>query len=533
MRTNRMLAAVVLVCSCVAASGLARLSAAADEPLKEAGLQALLELKIDDEVIIARIKKSGLAFAGDEAVLKRLAEAGASPEVLGAVREAGEKKPAAGGVAAITYADVLKLLQLEIPEDQILKRLAKSPTVFTLSTGQIDELKGAGATEKLLTAMQTARNVSAQTAELITNFAIVLDCSGSMKEKTTESETKMEAAKRVVADLIQKIPEGLNVTFVIYGHEVFGGADDPRNCEAVKVARPLSPLDASGKSELSSLVAGLKPTGATPIALSLKVAGEELAKDKDAFCGIVLITDGLESCKGDPAAEAAALLAKLKLSFGVNVVGYGVKADEDAPLKAIADAGKGKYYSADDAAALADSISAIAKELKANAKPAEVVDVTRRALRILQPKIELPEMESISLVPEDEADSYAYTKVGSVTKYGEYLNVPSSSKKYAVVWQPKEGVRVFLKRSFSIPERRVVDIQPETILGMIQVNGTGKAKDIYVVKAGERGAVVTKIQTAKKYGDIMVVPAGKYDIYVDRSRIEEDLEVEAGKLQRL
>ncbi len=171
----------------VAASGLARLSAAADEPSKEAGLQALLELKIDDEVIIARIKKSGLAFAGDEAVFKRLAEAGASPEVLGAVREAGEKKPAAGGVAAITYADVLKLLQLEIPEDQILNRLAKSPTLFTLSTGQIEELKWAGATEKLLTAMQTARNVSPQTAELITNFAIVLDCSGSMNAWSVQS----------------------------------------------------------------------------------------------------------------------------------------------------------------------------------------------------------------------------------------------------------------------------------------------------------------------------------------------------------
>ncbi len=532
MRTCQVFSALVLVTLFVALNSMARLSAAEDQQLKEEGLRALLELKIDDEVIIGRIKKSGLAFAGDEAALKRLTEAGASPVVIAAVREASAKKPAASG-AAITYANVLKLLQLEIPEEQILKRLAKSPTVFTLGKEQLADLRAAGASEKLLAALQAARDIPPQAAELITNFALVLDCSGSMRDKVKEGETKMEAAKRVVADLIQKIPEGLNVTFVIYGHEVFAPADDPRNCQAVKVARPLSPLDVSGKSELSRLVAGLEPTGATPIALSLKVAGEELAKDKEAFCGIVLITDGLESCKGDPVAEAAALLAKLKLSFGVNVVGFGVKADEDAPLKAIADAGKGKYYDADDAAALAASISAIAKELKANAKTAEVVDVTRRALRILQPKIELPVMESISLVPEDEADSAVYTMVGSVTKYGEYLNVPSSSKKYAVAWQPKEGVRVFLKRSFSIPERRVVDIQPETILGMIQVNGTGKAKDIYVVKAGDRGAFVTRIQTAKKYGDIMVVPAGKYDIYVDGNRIEEDLEVVAGKLQRL
>ena len=399
MRTSRVFSAVVLVTLFIAVNSLARLSAAADQPLKEEGLQSLLELKIDDEVIIARIKKSGVAFAGDEAALKRLAEAGASPAILAAVREAGTKKPAAVGAAAITYADVLKLLQLEIPEDQILKRLAKSPTVFTLGKEQIAELKGAGASEKLLTALQTARNISTQTAELITNFAIVLDCSGSMKETTKEGETKMEAAKRVVADLIQKIPEGLNVTFVIYGHEVFAPADNPRNCQAVKVARPLIPLDASGKSELSRLVAGLKPTGATPIALSLKVAGEELAKDKDAFCGIVLITDGLESCMGDPAAEAAALLANLKLSFGVNVVGFGVKPEEDAALQAIADAGKGKYYGADDADALADSISTIAKELAVKAKPAEKKVTMRRAIIVHKPEIEeFPALGEIRLI---------------------------------------------------------------------------------------------------------------------------------------
>ena len=77
MRTSRVLPAVVLACLFVAASSLARFSAAADQQLKEEGLQALLELKIDDEVIIGRIKKSGLAFAGDEAALQRLAEAGA------------------------------------------------------------------------------------------------------------------------------------------------------------------------------------------------------------------------------------------------------------------------------------------------------------------------------------------------------------------------------------------------------------------------------------------------------------------------
>ncbi|MGI8980792.1 MAG: vWA domain-containing protein [Pirellulaceae bacterium] len=528
MRTCRILPAVLLVCLLVAASTLVRLSAAAEEPLKEAGLQALLELKIDDEVIIARIKKSGLAFAGEEAALQRLAEAGASPAVLGAIREAGAKKSAGGGAAAITYSDVLKLLQLEIPEEQILKRLAKSPTVFTLSKEKIAELKAAGASEKLLTALQTAREISPQAAELITNFALVLDCSGSMKEKTKEGETKMEAAKRVVADLIQKIPEGLNVTFVIYGHEVFGGAEDPRNCQAVKVARPLSPLDAAGKSDLSRLVAGLKPTGATPIALSLKVAGEELAKDKDAFCGIVLITDGLESCKGDPAAEAAALLANLKLSFGVNVVGFGVKPEEDAALKAIADAGKGKYYGADDAAALADALGKLSDDLDKAAKPPKKDVSNRRAIKVLKPDVEFPPYVEIRVLSR----GLGSTSVVAKGKYGDEIRIPSATEKYEILWVPKTGEPVAMLKDFTLAERKVIEIKPEEHLGMIKVNGKGTPKK--GISVYQRGLGSTRrLAECKKFGEIMVVPAEKVNVSVDDEDIEEGLQVEAGTLHEL
>jgi Mg-chelatase subunit ChlD len=446
-------------------------------------------------------------------------------------QDAATTLPAGSALNAVTYEQVLQMLSLGIDEEAILKRLARSPTVFTLDARQVEALKQAGASDKLLTAMAGQRAGGAQSGD-VTDLAIILDCSGSMKELTTGREAKMAVAKRVVADLVQKIPEGLNVTLVIYGHEVYGGAEDPRNCQAVKVARPLAPLDASGKLELAQMIARLQPTGATPIALSLKTAGQELAKNK-SLCGLVLITDGLETCHGDPAAEAAMLVANLKVTFGVNVVGFGVKPEENVALKAIADAGKGKYYAAQDAKALTDSISAIAQEIQAKAKPAEVVDTSRRAIRVLKPQVELPEMRDIYMVPEAEAEHAVRTKIGSINKYDDYLRVPSATNKYAVIWEPREGIGVFLLRDFSIPERRVVDVRPESILGLIQVSGMGKVDEIYVVRAGERSAVVRKIQNAKKYDQIMVVPAGKYDVYVDRSRIEEDLDVEPGKLHRL
>ena len=504
------------------------------KPVGEPDLVSLLSLGLDDETIIARVKKTGLAFEVSDALLQKLKAAGASEAVVKAVTDAAKAKPEAANENAVTYEQVLQMLKLGIDEDGIMKRLSKSPTLFTLDARQAETLKNVGATEKLLAAMAGQRSALSQAGD-ITDLAIILDCSGSMKELTTGRETKMAVAKRVVTGLVQKIPEGLNVTFVIYGHEVFGGADDPRNCQAVKVARPLSPLDASGKLELSQMIDRLQPTGATPIAFSLRTAGEELAKNK-ALCGLVLITDGLETCKGDPAAEAAALVANLKISFGVNVVGFGVKPEENSALKSIADAGKGKYYPATDTKALSDSILAIAQEIQAKAKPPESVSSDRRAVKVVQPTIELVPMKEILLteagVPKNAVYNYVKAKV---EKYGEEIRIPSGTAKYELWWVPKEGHVLRLATDLIFPERKVVPIKPEEYLGMIRVKGTGAVKQVLVVPAGTpqnaRGNYTT--QEAKKYGDVMIVPMGKYDIYVNENLIEEGLEVAAGKLYEL
>ncbi|HKQ49440.1 MAG TPA: VWA domain-containing protein [Phycisphaerae bacterium] len=440
----------------------------------------------------------------------------------------GQTAPEAG--QDITFDDLLKLVSLGIDEDTILKRLQKSPTILTPSAEQVAELKKAGASEKLIAAMQGMRPLSPQAAEMITDFAIVLDCSGSMKEKTPEGGTKMETAKRVLTDLVQKMPEGLNMTFVIYGNEVFGRADDPRNCTAVKVARAISPLDSAGKSQLSSLIAGLRPTGATPIALSLKTAGKELAK-KNAFSGLILITDGLETCGGDPAAEAAALAAN-KCSFGVHVVGFGTKPAENKTLKEIADAGNGKYYNADSARELADALGGIRKELEVAAKPAEKKVTLRRAIIVHKPPIkEFPALGEIQIV------SYGLGSV-SVAGTGGYekeIRVPSATVKYDIMWAPKdkEMLPVPMLRGQVFAERKLVEIRPEDHLGMILIRGEGQPKGGIVISRPSNLGSVERATQCKKFGQVMVVPAGKWNIYIDDDTIEEGFEVEPGKLHEL
>jgi hypothetical protein len=505
------------------------------KPLGEADLTSMLGLGLDDETIIARIKKGGLAFELSDAALQKLKSAGATAAVVTALQEAAQAKstPAASAAGAVTYDQVLQLLALGIDEEGILKRLAKSPTVFTLDAAQTEALKKAGATPKVLAAMAGVR--AAPAGGDVTDLALILDCSGSMSQATPGGETRMDAAKRVVVDLVHKIPNGINVALVIYGHEVYGGAEDPRNCQAVKVARPLAKLDDAGKSDLAAFIGRLKPTGATPIALSLRTAGEELAKS-GGLCGVVLVTDGIESCKGDPAAEAAALAAKLKLTFGVNVVSFGLKPEEDAAIAKIAEAGKGKFYSADNSKELTDSLGAIAKEIQAAAKPPETEGVGRRAVKVVQPAIELLPMKEILLteagVPKNSVRNYVKAKT---EKYGEEIRVPSGEAKYELWWVPKEGHQLRMVTDLTFPERKVVSFKPEDHLGLIRVKGTGAVKQVLAVPAGtpQNSRNNYTVQETTKYGELMIVTAGKYDIYVDENLIEEGLTVAAGKLYEL
>src|SRR5690242_20019781 len=135
-------------------------------PLSEQDLTKLIELELGEQAIVAKLQKDGVSFKVDDAAAARLKKAGASDAVINAARKAGEAKPALAGGKPVTYADVLKLLQLGIDEGEILKRLEKSPTLFTLGADQADELKKAGASDKLLAALSGTRSAAPQSGDI-------------------------------------------------------------------------------------------------------------------------------------------------------------------------------------------------------------------------------------------------------------------------------------------------------------------------------------------------------------------------------
>jgi Mg-chelatase subunit ChlD len=442
---------------------------------------------------------------------------------------------------ATTYQDVLQLLKSGLQEDALLDRLKQSPTLFTLDAAQVDELRQAGASDRVLRTLASGHLRSDTTGD-ITNLAVILDCSGSMQAKTPDGKTKMEVAKHVVTRLLQSIPDGLRLTFVIYGH------NRQEACRAVQVVRPLGVLDATSKAELAQFIADLRPVGATPIALALRTAGQELAK-ADAGCGIVLFSDGKETCQGNPSADAAALARTLDLTFGLNVVGFDVTARERDALQEIARAGQGKYLDAQSSQELMARLDTIQQEIKQAAKPAVVVKVKRvgpvpvGTLMILPPQIEFPRLKCVRVVREGASSSpvlVARDLRGEITAYGQEISL-SAAEKYDLLWMPEHGKPVPLSVNMSIAEGSVTRIQPEDHLGMVFVRGEDlpAPKSISVLREGTARNTVHVyrqfVQTADTFGINMLVPAGKYDLLLTpregkRQVLAEGFDVQAGKI---
>ncbi len=347
---------LLAVCCAAVAAACARAEPAG--PLSEVDVVKRLQLLTDDE-LVAEVGRRGVDFAADDETIGRIEKAGASRAVLDAVRQAARtgRAPAKGNT--VTYDQVLELVKAGVGEAVILKRLENSPTRFVLDEAQIDALKQAGASDRLLSAMQGAPAgalAKAGGAGDVTDLVVILDCSGSMIDKTPDGRTKMDVAKEVVSDLVQSIPDGRRLCLIVYGHRL------DLKCQAVEVVQALAPLDAALKRRLTAFVDGLKPVGHTPIALALRMAGKELAGAK-GVSGLILLTDGMETCHGDPNAEAAKLAEMDNLKFGIHVIGFDVEAQERAAVEGIAKAGKGQFYDARSAQKLRQTVADLRKEI--------------------------------------------------------------------------------------------------------------------------------------------------------------------------
>ncbi|MDQ4100139.1 MAG: VWA domain-containing protein, partial [Chloroflexota bacterium] len=195
------------------------------------------------------------------------------------------------------------------------------------------------------------------------NVELVLDSSGSMTAEVSPGVTRIQAAKEVLNDVIEAIPEreGINVGFRVFGHE--GSNQEADRAESCQSTDLIVPIEGVNKDSLRAAVEGYQPVGWTPITLALQRAGEDFEPETEGVTNaIVLVTDGLETCGGDPCAAAQAL-AQGDVSVTTYVIGFGLTAEEQATLQCIADAGNGLNLGAGSAEELSEALFTVLEEL--------------------------------------------------------------------------------------------------------------------------------------------------------------------------
>jgi len=191
------------------------------------------------------------------------------------------------------------------------------------------------------------------------SVALIIDASGSMQARLKNGVKRIDAAKEAVETLINNTPSDIRIALRAYGHQ---SHRRKKNCKDTQLLTNFKPIG-ENKAEVITKAKGLKAQGYTPISLVLELAANDLKAEQQVQSRIVtLVSDGKETCEGDPCAVARALAAA-DASLVIHTIGFAVDIAARYELQCIAKAGRGTYFEADDAEKLAEKLSAAVKTI--------------------------------------------------------------------------------------------------------------------------------------------------------------------------
>ncbi len=194
---------------------------------------------------------------------------------------------------------------------------------------------------------------------------LILDASGSMLQRL-EGRRRIEIARDVLSDLVsQTIPEGTPLALRVFGHKT------PDACDT-DLEIPVQPLDRARVTGIIRQTEAMN-LAKTPIGESLELVAQDL-EDVNGQKLIMLITDGEETCEGDPAAAIRGL-KEAGHDVRVNIVGFAI---DDEGLKSQFESwareGGGLYFDASSSQELAEGVDrALRPKFQVLAETGEVV----------------------------------------------------------------------------------------------------------------------------------------------------------------
>jgi Ca-activated chloride channel homolog len=145
----------------------------------------------------------------------------------------------------------------------------------------------------------------------LTRIEFVFDASFSMFGQW-QSGMKMDIAKKMLTEFLDSLAtiNNLEIAFRCYGHQV--PLRPERSCTDTKLEVPFNSDMRGNVNAIKNRLKSIVPKGTTPIAYTLEQCGSDFpaASNPNLRNIIILITDGIEECDGDPCAVSLALQKK-------------------------------------------------------------------------------------------------------------------------------------------------------------------------------------------------------------------------------
>jgi Ca-activated chloride channel family protein len=169
-----------------------------------------------------------------------------------------------------------------------------------------------------------------------TRILFLFDASQSMYARW-ETNTKYEVAKKMLSEMVDSLNDMTNLELAlrVYGHTK---KYPPQDCDDTRLEVPFGK---NNSFAIKKRLDEINPSGTTPIARSLEECGGDFPKSP-ARNIIILITDGIEECNGDPCAVSA-MLQKKGIALKPFVIGLGLNKDFIKQFECI-----GNYFDATD-----------------------------------------------------------------------------------------------------------------------------------------------------------------------------------------
>lgn len=153
-----------------------------------------------------------------------------------------------------------------------------------------------------------------------TRILFVLDGSGSMEATWSANQSRMDVAKEILTRLVDslRVNPDLELALRVYGHQSPRGQN---NCQDSRLEVPFANKN---HNAIVNKIKTIVPKGTTPITYSVTQAAKDFPSSSGYRNILILITDGVESCGGDPC-EVSRELQRKGVFLRPYIIGLGLK----------------------------------------------------------------------------------------------------------------------------------------------------------------------------------------------------------------